>query len=180
MQHLKKIIKKCLRGNVAAQNQLYDAYKHSWYKVSLRYSRSKDEAQDVLQEGLVQIFRDLKQYDDSKSQFVTWSTRVLVHAALRYIKRSKWQDSFIDMEDDINEEIIDSDYHSDLSEKELIKLVSKLPTGYRLVFNMYVLEGYTHQEIAQYLDISAGTSKSQLHKAKKMLRQEVETILLNS
>ncbi len=180
MDNLKKIIRKCLRGSIVAQNELYSAYKNSWYKCSLRYSRSKDEAQDILQEGLIHIFRDLGQFAETKSQFSTWSNRVLVHAALRYIKKSRWQDSFTDIGDEVNENSEPEIMTSYLSEQELIGLITKLPTGYRLVFNMYVLEGYRHDEIARYLDISVGTSKSQLHKAKKILKKEVESILLSN
>lgn len=173
-------MRKCIRGNKKAQNLLYQMYKHLWYKVSLRYAQTQEEAQDILQEGLIRIFCDLQQYDSSKSQFSTWSTKVIVNAAIRYLKRNQWHKEFSDISEASNTQDKTYDAIDLLSEKELTHLISKLPTGYRLVFNMYVIEGYKHHEIASKLDISEGTSKSQLSKAKKMLRTNLETLLLNN
>jgi len=174
LQEIPQIISKILNGDRSAERILYDIYKTRWYMLSMRYGNNKDEANDIMQEGLIQIFKDLHQFDEKISKFSTWSSRILVHAALKYIKTNQWQNAFLDIDnkDDFynNEEII----YSNLAAKELTEMVKKLPFGYKLVFNMYVIEGYTHKEIAKELGIAIGTSKSQLSKAKRMLRFELE------
>jgi len=172
------IISKCLRGDDAAQRELYDLYRVKWYMLSLRYSNSRDEANDIMQEGLIGIFNDLHQFDSTRGKFSTWSCRVLVNAALRYLKKHSWHSmvSYLDHLEDITSQeinIVDK-----LSAKELTGLLQKLPTGYRIVFNMYVIEGYSHKEIALHLGIAEGTSKSQLAKARKALREKLEVQLI--
>lgn len=173
------IISKCLQGNEASQRDLYELYRVKWYMLSLRYANSRDEAADILQEGLICIFNDLHQFDSSRGKFVTWSCRVLVNAALRYLKKHSWNSmvSYLDHLDDITSNevnIVDR-----LSAKELTELLQRLPTGYRIVFNMYAIEGFSHKEIAEHLGIAEGTSKSQLAKARKALREKLEVQLIN-
>lgn len=173
------IISKCLKGNDAAQRELYERYRVKWYMLSLRYAKSRDEANDIFQEGLICIFNDLHQYDSNRGQFSTWSCRVLVNAALRFLKKHSWNSmvAYLDHLDEMTSSevsIIET-----LSAQELIGLLQKLPTGYRIVFNMYAIEGYSHKEIAEYLGIAEGTSKSQLAKARKVLREKLELQLIN-
>lgn len=144
--------------------------------LSLRYGRTRDEAQDILQEGLVQIFKDLHQFNPAKAHFSTWSNRVLVHAALKYLKKGNWQNTFREITDGAKEMSDDQNIHDQLAAKELIAMIAALPLGYKLVFNMYAIEGYSHKEIAAELGISVGTSKSQLFKARKLLKEQVEAI----
>ncbi len=141
----------------------------------LRYAQNRYEADDIMQEGLIQIYQDLSQFDEKRSQFLTWSSRVIAHTALRFLKRNKWHDTFqsTDEIDDVEEDKANMIYEQ-IAAKEMTMMLQQLPVGYRLVFNMYVLEGYKHQEIAEKLNISAGTSKSQLYKAKKMLQTLLE------
>lgn len=173
------IISKCLVGDDTAQRELYDRYRVKWYMLSLRYSNSRDEANDIMQEGLICIFNDLHQFDGARGKFSTWSCRVLVNAALRYLKKHSWNAmvSYLDHLDDITSQeicIVDK-----LSAKELTALLQTLPTGYRIVFNMYAIEGYSHKEISKHLGIAEGTSKSQLAKARKALREKLELQLIN-
>jgi len=140
----------------------------------MRYANDRFEADDILQEGLIEVFRDLHQFDSNRASFDTWSSRVITYAALRYLKRNNWHKTFEDIDDVYNVSSGDESVYQKLAAKELIKLIQQLPLGYRLVFNMYVLEGYKHHEIAERLDIKIGTSKSQLSKAKKMLRDKIE------
>ncbi len=145
--------------------------------VCLRYAHCKPDADDMLQEGLISIFRDLKQFDVRKGSFGAWSNRVLVNAILQYLrkwKKLKLNDDFQEMSQILIE---DEDVFSTMSAKELTLLIQQLPTGYRIVFNLYVIEGYKHREIAELLNISENTSKTQLLKAKKMLRVRLENIL---
>lgn len=143
----------------------------------MRYAPNKAEAEDMLQEGLISVFKDLKQYDHKRANFSAWSNKVMVNAALQYLR--KWKNlnlnqSIDDYEDQLsqNEDAIDT-----LSAKELNSFVQKLPDGYRVVFNLYVMEGYKHREIAEILSISENTSKTQLLKAKKMLSMRLEKVL---
>jgi RNA polymerase sigma-70 factor (ECF subfamily) len=143
--------------------------------VCQRYAPNAEEAKDMFQNGLVEIFTDLHQYEPKRSKFSTWSNRVMAHAAIRYLKQRSATFSVIEQESVAE---LDTNYDEDKINSETITLaIQKLPAGYRAVFNMYVLEGYSHQEIARFLNITVSTSKSQLHKAKKQLRQWLEVKL---
>lgn len=177
MNDLDKIIKQSQKGNVASQRKLYELHQSRWFMVSLRYGKNKMQAEDILQEGLINIYNNLSSYDSSKAAFSTWSTRVLINSALNYLKKNIWADKMSDIDEvyditDNSETVYDK-----LSAKELTQLVQQLPTGYRVVFNLYVIEGYNHREIGEQLGISEGTSKSQLSKARKELRNKLESQL---
>lgn len=172
-----KLIKKCLRRNPKAQRYLYEKYKVMWFMICLRYGRNKDEAEDMLQEGLISIFKDLKQYDVKKAAFSTWSSKVMVNAALQNLRKWKKLDFHEDIDTHSNLVMHEEDVYDKLGAKELTYIVQSLPNGYRVVFNLYVIEGYKHREIAEMLNISENTSKSQLRKAKSMLRNQLEHII---
>ena len=138
------------------------------------------QAEDIFQEGMINIFRNLHSYDHSKAAFSTWSTRVLINAALTYLKKNNWADSMGELEGATNMHDQNETIYEKLSAKELTSLVQNLPVGYRLVFNLYVIEGYKHHEIAEQLGISEGTSKSQLFKAKRELKKVLELQLTSS
>lgn len=171
MDKLQKIIKQCINGEESAQRELYVMYRSRWYKLCLRYGKNKQQSDDIFQEGLIQIYQDLYQFDDNRASFYTWSCRVMSHSAIRYLKKDSWHQTFLDIdlakESPYGQETI----FDKIAAEELISLIQKLPKGYRIVFNMYVLEGFNHREIAEQLGISSGTSKSQLYKAKKMLQE---------
>lgn len=173
------LINKCLKHDEVAQRELYLKYRIKWYILCQRYAKSKFEADDILQEGLIGIFKSLDQYDSKRGHFSTWSCRVIVNAALRYLKKSTWQSTFLELEGDHDIHSLEETIYDQLAQKELVALLQTLPTGYRLVFNMYVIEGYAHQEIADSLGINVGTSKSQLSKARKMLRDQLENHLIS-
>ncbi len=138
------------------------------------------QADDIMQEGLIKIFNNLDQYKRHKGAFSTWSNRVLVNAALSFLKRTSWNDTLTQLEEAHIIENGEESIYDHLSAQELTKLIQTLPVGYRLIFNLYAIEGYTHPEIAKLLDISAGTSKSQLSKARKALRIKLESQLIAS
>jgi len=131
----------------------------------------------MLQEGLISVFHSLKQYDHKKAKFSAWSNKVMVNAALQYLR--KWKKvEFTQSIDDYDYNVTyDEDVYDTIGAKELTSLIQQLPDGYRIVFNMYVIEGYKHKEIAEVLEISENTSKSQLLKPKKMLRNQLENVL---
>jgi len=172
-----KIIKKCLRNSAQAQRVLYEKYKVKWFMICLRYAHNKPEAEDMLQEGLISIFKDLKQFDPVKAAFSAWSNKVMMNAALQHLRKWKKLNFNQNVDDYENELFSSEDVFDHLGAKELTRFVQELPDGYRVVFNLYVIEGYKHKEIADILSISENTSKTQLLKAKKMLRKRLETVL---
>ena len=145
--------------------------------ICLRYAPSKMEAEDMLQEGLINVFKELKQFDPKKAAFSAWSNKVMVNAALQYLRKWKKLSFSEDLDDYTNQFSTKDDVFDQLGVKELTNLVQNLPDGYRIVFNLYVMEGYKHKEIAEQLSISESTSKTQFLKAKKMLRNQLETVL---
>jgi RNA polymerase sigma factor (sigma-70 family) len=168
-------IKLCIEGNRIAQKELYEAYKVNLYVLCQRYFSDLEDAKDALQEGFVKVFRDLHQYEESKGHVSSWIKKVFINTCLEKIRKRKLD--FRNIEDYDQEVIHDSGIISDLNLKDLTKMIQKLPTGYRTVFNLYVIEGYNHQEIAQQLNITESTSKTQLMKAKNMLRLKLEDVL---
>lgn len=168
------IIEQCLKGNQNAQKALYEMYKVQMFVLCQRYFRQRAEASDALQEGFIKVFRDLHQFDRDKGLFVGWLRRVFVNTCLELLRKKKV--IFSDIGDypgieDNNENVIDS-----LNLRDLVKLIQRLPVGYRTVFNMFVVEGYSHSEIAEKLNISENTSKTQLMKAKNALRKAFEVV----
>lgn len=176
MQEDQQLIEKILTGNQAITKVLYDRYEAHWFRLCLRYGRNRAEAQDIFQEGVVNVFNNLNKYQFEKGRFSTWSNKVIINAALRYLKKHNWQQSFVDLEKvtetaDWSENIL-----GEITAKELIQVIQQLPSGYRVIFNMHEMEGYSHKEIAEALNISIGTSKSQLSKAKKALQQQLKIL----
>ncbi len=168
-------IKLCIEGNRIAQKELYEAYKVNLYVLCQRYFSNLEDAKDVLQEGFVKVFRDLHQYDETKGHVSSWIKKVFINTCLEKIRKKKIE--FEPIEDYSLSSPYEADIISELNLKDLTKMIQRLPTGYRTVFNLYVLEGYTHQEIAEQLRISESTSKTQLMKAKNMLRSKLEEVL---
>jgi len=161
-----------LRGDRAAQRQLYEHYKQPLYRVCLRYARDKQEAEDWLHEAFLVIFRDLGQFRQ-QGPLGAWLRRVTVNVALQQLRRQKrtvypaTDLEGIDLADREADEV------PEVPMRVLVEAIQSLPAGYRAVFNLFVIEGYSHQQIAEQLGISVGASKSQLSKAKRMLRQRL-------
>jgi RNA polymerase sigma-70 factor (ECF subfamily) len=168
------LIKRARKQDRKAQTLLYEQYQRAWYAICLRYNRSAADAQDVMQNALVKIFSQISQFDPDRGTFKAWSSKVMVNESLMFLR--KHVTSFkTEQVDDLILPGNDQETPLDaLSARELTEMIQQLPEGYRAVFNMYVLEGYPHQEIAETLNISIGTSKSQLFKAKRMLRKQLE------
>lgn len=163
-----------MKGNRIAHKELYSLYKNAWVITSLRYGSNQQESEDILQEGVLQIYKDLHQFNSDKASFKTWSQRVIVHAALRYIRKNSWQNLFIDIDDYSKDLYVENDQLSSISANEILGYIRQLPAGYKLVFNLYAIEGFNHKEIANRLNITEGTSKSQLFKARRMLKKIIE------
>jgi RNA polymerase sigma-70 factor (ECF subfamily) len=170
-----KLIEACKKGEPEAQEELYRRFSPMLFGVCLRYARDRMEAQDYLQEGFIAIYRDLYQFRP-KGALGAWLRKVMVNACLQQIrKRKPFQD--MSLEDFSGKLESDAEVYGQLEAKELIRLLQKLPEGYRAVFNLYVIEGYSHQEIAERLGISLSTSKSQLSRAKTTLRRMLEQVI---
>ncbi len=173
-----EIIQGVKKRNRSAQTALYNQYKTLWYMISLRYNRDEDEAKDALQNGLIKIYSNIDMFDPSMGTFKSWSSRIIVNENLMLIRKRRDVFSLDNIsESDHTQVLPEEDSTEKLSSEELTKLIQVLPDGYRLVFNLYVMEGFTHSEIANHLDISIGTSKSQLFKAKKLLQQKLEVLI---
>ncbi|MBK9254698.1 MAG: sigma-70 family RNA polymerase sigma factor [Saprospiraceae bacterium] len=170
----KDLLTLCLKDDLKAQNKLYDLYKVSMFVLCQRYFSQRDDAQDALQEGFVKVYRDLYQYDSSKGTLGSWMKRVFINTCLEILRKKRIDFNNLD---DIGEiPYQDAGVISDLNHKDLTRLIQKLPAGYRTVFNLYIIEGYTHGEIAEKLNISENTSKTQLMKAKIALKRSLELI----
>lgn len=172
-----KLIRKCKQNNASAQRTLYDKYRVKWFMICLRYAADRHDAEDMMQEGLISIFREIRQYDPDRASFTAWSNKVMVNAALQHLR--KWKKLKFNENIDDHDVVMSQkeDVYGKIGAKELTAMVQQLPDGYRAVFNLYVMEGYKHREIAEMLSISENTSKTQLMKAKNMLRSQLEKVL---
>ena len=166
------LIKGCLENDRRMQQELYNRFAPKMYGVCLRYTGNADDAQDVLQDGFVKVFRKLDSFR-SEGSFEGWIRRVFVNTAIEHFRRKHYMQPVTEREENTLESKTLTALDG-LSEKDILKLVQQLAPGYRAVFNLYVVEGYSHKEIADMLDISEGTSKSQLSRAKVILQDMIK------
>ena len=166
-----EIIAGCRKKNAICQHLLFAKYSRKLMTVCSRYAGTTADAEDMLQESFIKIFSSIHQYR-SEGSFEGWLRRITVTTCLRKLQKTK-----IRYEDLATVEALNDDVHPDvvstLTEKELIGLISSLPDGYRVVFNLNVIEGYSHDEIAAILDIQPATSRSQLIKARRQLQKQL-------
>lgn len=173
MTEIKNIINGCLAGNRRDQELLYRRHAPKLYAVCLQYSGNDEEARDILQEGFIKIFENLANYKYEGS-FEGWMRRIVVNTALEKY-RSKHNLYRVDDIDQIPEPDAepDNDDYSGLEAVDLLGIIRELPTKYRMVFNLFALEGYSHREISSMMNISEGTSKSNLSRARVILQRRV-------
>ena len=168
----KELIQGCAKGDRASQKALYERYCRKMMVVCQRYSRSTQEAEDTLQEGFIKIFKSIGEFR-AESTLETWITRIMINTALNSQRQKLYLMPMVDVNEislSEREEISLSEFHLD----ELINMVQSLPDGCRVVFNLFAIEGYGHQEIGKMLGISEGTSKSQYNRAKSLLKAKLE------
>lgn len=169
--NIKKLIKECQENNTQAQAKLYELFAPKLYAVCYKYSRNQTEAEDTLHDGFITILNKIEQYQH-KGSFEGWMKRIMINTALeKYRKEKVFPLISEEIEDSVEIEIDEENTSID----ELLTCIQQLPNRYRLVFNLYVLDGYSHKEIAQMLEISEGTSKSNLSRAKVILKKALET-----
>lgn len=172
----KALIEGCVKEDARAQKMLFDKYASKMLAVCMRYFNNKMEAEDILQEGFIKVFKHIRNYEQ-KGSFEGWMRRIFVNTALDEIRKKKMNFDESDIEE-IPFKIGFEQHNSEdqLFADDLMKIVQALPTGYRTIFNLFAIEGYSHKEIADMLNISESTSKSQYFRAKALLKTQLEKI----
>ena len=170
----KELIKKCLDKHRPSQKALFELFAGKMMALCSRYSRDKDEAEDFMQEGFIKVFTNLEKFNFEGS-FEGWIRRIMVNTCLKNLKKKHMTHEINGLEN-YHGVAYEQDVLSKLTVDELLGLVSMLPTGYRLVFNMYAIEGYSHKEIGDTLNIGESTSRSQLAKARKLLQKQIDQL----
>jgi len=166
------IIQECLKGNRKAQKALFNRFAAKMLYVCRRYAADDNEAEDMVQEGFIRLFNNLDKFRNT-GPFEGWVRRIFVNTAIKYYHHEKQHNNVQTMEIATAFENDDPGILNALSARELLGLLSDLPDGYRVVFNLYAIEGYSHAEIAKLLGIQESTSRSQLVKARKMHQTKV-------
>ncbi|MBT3742166.1 MAG: RNA polymerase sigma factor [Polaribacter sp.] len=167
------LIQKCCRQNLSAQTKIYSLFADKLFRVCLKYSKNQQDAQDTLQDSFIMIFKDISKFKN-KGSFEGWLKRVTVNVALQKFRNQ----SILQFDSIENFQIPEEDVFVNIDEKNinldyLLSLIKELPPKYQIVFNLYVLDGYSHQEISELLKISIGTSKSNLYRARKILQKKI-------
>jgi len=169
---LKQLIQKCKKGDLKSQSEIYHLFAAKLYVICLKYSRTQQEAEDNLQDAFITIFKKIDQFKH-KGSFEGWMKRITINTALQsYRQRNVLnlvEDNYPDeVEVEVDENLISLDF--------LLKIIQELPERYRMVFNLYVLDGFSHKEISDLLGIAEGTSKSNLSRARLILKEKIEWI----
>lgn len=169
-----ELVRLCMKKSAVAQQQLYKLLAPKLFGVCLRYAGNRTEAEDILQDGFVKIFTKIGQFD-FKGSFEGWARRVVVNCALTHYRRESKLCAVPDIAE-YDTQLSPDDVLSVISGNELMQMVQQLTPQYRTVFNLYAIEGFSHQEISKMLNISEGTSKSNLSRARCLLQEKVEAL----
>lgn len=175
------LVNGCVRGERKYQQMLFERFYGKMIVVSMRYVPDRDEAQDVLQESFIKVFQNIGKFDFHGS-FEGWVRRIVVNTAIDYLRKKKNAPKMVDQDYTLNNLTEEDEEETtavflQLKPKEVLEAVQKLTPAYRTVFNLYVMDGYSHQQIADSLKISVGTSKSNLSKAKQNLQKLLKSKL---
>ncbi len=168
----KELIQGCLKGDKIAQKALYDKYSAKMFGICIRYFKNITDAEDALQDGFIRVYTNIDKFNNNGS-FDGWIRRIIVNAAINYNKNNlkhRYQTDYTEVEGKIEDTKLNNDVWT---LDHLLNLIQSLPEGYRQIFNMYEIDGYSHKEIAAILGISINTSKSQLMKAKTILKTKM-------
>ncbi len=163
------IIAGCLNNHPVAQKELYNRYSPKMLTVCYRFAHSREDAEDMLQEGFIKVFSQIHTFQN-KGAFEGWIRRIIVHTCINVLKRNKKFNEAVDIELAVEAQVRDN-IPSILQAKQVVECIRMLPTGYRTVLNLYAIEGYSHREIGDMLDIGESTSRSQYTRAKALLEQ---------
>lgn len=169
------LVKECAKGNPKAQRALFDKFAPKMLSVCYRYIGKSDEAEDVLQDAFVKIFHKVVEFK-MEGSLEGWIRRIVVNTALDAIRKNKKTLGDVSVDDVSYKVSYTDDNFDDMDVKHLLKIINNLPDGYRVVFNMFAIEGYSHKEIADTLGVTENTSKSQYSRARAYLRNELEKV----
>jgi RNA polymerase sigma factor (sigma-70 family) len=172
-----EIINGCRKGKAWAQKALYDRLGGRMLAVCFRYISDKEEAEHVMIGGMVKVFEKIEQYT-GEGHFEGWIRRIMVNESLMYIRKNKNMSIEVEIDQTYDSTVHSTDYDH-LQTADLMHMINQLPVGYRTVFNLYAIEGYSHAEIAEKLGVNENTSKSQLSRARKLLQQQINTLESN-
>jgi RNA polymerase sigma factor (sigma-70 family) len=166
------LIDGCRRNNRKAQELLYKKFYRALAAICARYTKDQQDTLEVLNDAYLKIFRNIAQYDAGKGSFYTWACSIVIHAAIDFLRRLQPPFEAIDFVD-VTQPVIESDAIQKMGADELLQLIRQLPTATHLVFNLYVIEGFTHREIAGMLGISEGTSKWHVSEGRKQIQRSI-------
>lgn len=177
--HVSQIIQGCERGDRKIQKQLFEMMHSKMFAVAMRYSSGYDAAEDVMSDAFVKVFKNIKKVRVESGNLEGWIRRIIVNTAIDSIRKNNKIENLTDSIDDeeheynyvVNQISLDENFSEDMDSKYIMEMIQRLSPGYRTVFNMYVIDGCQHKEIAKQLNISEGTSKANLSKAKAILRE---------
>lgn len=169
------LVMECAKGNSRAQRALFDKFAPKMLAVILRYVHNNDEAEDVLQDGFVKIFQKIGEFK-MEGSLEGWIRRIMVNTALDVLRKNKKLLGDVQLEDVSYKVSFDDHGFDEMNVAQLLKMIDNLPEGYRIVFNMFAIEGYSHKEIADTLGVTENTSKSQYSRARAFLRNQLEKI----
>jgi RNA polymerase sigma-70 factor (ECF subfamily) len=168
-----ELIQGCIRDEATCQKEVFNRYASRMLGVCHRYARTNADAEDILQDAFIKIFDKMHQFKFEGS-FEGWIRRIVVNTALKKYSLRRYEKEVVGYEiKDSNESGMEPSAYAHLNQKEILDLINNLPDGYRLIFNLYVMEGFSHEEIAVMLGIQPGTSRSQLVKARTLLQKQI-------
>lgn len=167
-----EIIRGCIGGERKFQRLLFDKYAATMLGVCIRYFRNIEEAEDAMQEGFIKVYANIDKFRFEGS-FEGWIRRIMINTALNYYRSNLKHYFHSDIEETEDRVILEKEFNQDFYVEDLLKIVRDLPPGYQMIFNLFEIEGYSHKEIAEILNISKNTSKSQLLKARKLLQKKL-------
>lgn len=176
MQSDEQLIEGCRKGDRAAQRELYEKYARRLFGICLRYCDSREEAEEVLQEGLLKVYQKIDAFK-AEGSLESWMKKIMINTALDHYRKNKSREMETEWQENLN---VSTEALAELKAKDLLLIIHQLPKGFRTVFNLYAVEGYNHSEIGKMLGISEGTSKSQYARARmqliKMLEKENQSV----
>jgi RNA polymerase sigma-70 factor (ECF subfamily) len=164
------ILEGCLRNDSVAQRELYNTYSPKMLAVCFRYAHSREDAEDMLQEAFIKVFTQLRTFEN-RGSFEGWIRRIVVHTCINTLKKNKKFNESVDLIHAATVSIREETVPAVVQVKQIVDCIRSLPMGYRTVLNLFAIEGYSHREIAQLLDIEESTSRSQFTRAKGMLEE---------
>jgi RNA polymerase sigma-70 factor (ECF subfamily) len=164
------ILQGCIKNDAIAQRELYNKYSPKMLAVCYRFAHNREDAEDMLQEGFIKVFLQIHTFEN-RGAFEGWVRRIIVHTCINILKKNKKFNESVDLVHAIAMQVREESIPSIIQAKQIVECIRMLPMGYRTVLNLYAVEGYSHREIAEMLDIEESTSRSQYTRAKAMLEE---------